>query len=220
MNTRLQVLQFDNASLLALKVFAFAAMVLDHLDWFLWTGQGAHAGIGRLVFPIFGVVLAFNASRTDIGKLLHKVIPRLVLIGALAQVPYAVLLGAVVPLNIMFTLALSLAVYCLAERRAWLPAVLLLVVPATFVDYAWYGVAGVALTAWLIRHGDQAHAWLGAVLFCLLLTFVNGNQVALLALPLLWCASRLRIGDAPRWRYLFLVGYPLHLVVLAIVKLA
>lgn len=220
MSARTQVLHFDNASLLALKLFAFAAMVADHTDWMLSDGQGAHAGIGRLVFPIFGFLLAFNAARTEPAKLLRSVIPRLLLVGAIAQVPYLFLLGEHVPLNIMFTLSLALMVYALWQRGNMASAVLLLVVAGAFVDYAWYGVLGVATCAHAFRHGSERSAWSSVVVFCLLLTFINGNLLALLSVPVLWAASRVRFGDAPRLKWLFLAGYPLHLAILAICKAA
>lgn len=219
-SARTDALTFDNAGLLALKLLAFIWMIADHADWLLGTGQGAHATIGRLVFPIFGAVLAYNMARTDPEKLAQTVVPRLAICGLVAGVPYIYLQGAALPLNIMFTLAASVAVYSLWVRGMPSLAIIAGLLLGTFVDYAWFGVFGVVFAALAFRTGSESRAMLGLFGFALSLTAINGNVWALLAVPLIWMASRLRMGDAPRMKWLFWAGYPVHLAALAVFKLA
>jgi hypothetical protein len=213
------VLRYDNMTLLVLKLTAFLVMILDHVDLFFSGGHGFHAGMGRLVFPVFGCLLAYNMARTDAGKLLRSVAPRLLLLGLGSQGFYAVLQGAWVPLNILFTLAAASAVYALCERSAWWLALGVLVWSGFWVDYGWWGVAGVVLLAQAFRSGEVWRVWLALVGFCLALTLTNGNTYALIAAPLLLLALLWRSGDAPRYKWLFLAGYPVHLAALVVVKL-
>lgn len=219
-STRTDALTFSPAALLYLKVAAFVLMVADHADWLLGTGQGAHASIGRLVFPIFGTVLAYNMARTDRGKLLETVAPRLALIGLIAQIPYTYLQGGVVPLNIMFTLAAAVSVFAAFDRGNALAGIAMASVAGLFVDYAWYGIAGVVVTAAAFRTQTEWREVLAIFGFSLALTAINGHTFALLAVPLIYLVAKLGQGDAPRLKRLFWIGYPVHLVVLAAIKFA
>jgi len=78
--------RFDNAALLYLKVTAFVLMLADHADWLLGSGQGPHANIGRLVFPLFGFVLALNLSRVHPDRILTELVPRALRVGVIAAV--------------------------------------------------------------------------------------------------------------------------------------
>lgn len=209
---------FSDGALLVLKLAAFLVMVLDHVDWLLGTGQGVHAGVGRLVYPVFGTVLAYNIARTSPAKLLEVVGPRLLAFGALAQLPYAYLQGGWLPGNILLTLALVVFAFALVEAGRILAASFLVLVLGAVVDYQWFGVVPVVFLALAFRHGDERCAVLAMFGFALALTPINGNVWALLAVPLLWFASRVPPAAAPRLRWLFWVGYPLHLVALALFK--
>ena len=215
-----RTVEFDNAALLSLKVFAFLLMILDHVDWLFSSGHGVHAGIGRLVFPIFGVILAFNLARIEPSKILRVVAPRLVLAGAVAQVPYFFLQGHMFPLNILFTLGLASFSYATARSGGWPVAIISVLAGSVVVDYAWFGVVGVVLCAGAFRTAHEGLIVASWFVFAAMLTAINGNVAALLAVPLLWIVSQVVQGDAPRWKWLFLAGYPLHLAMLALVKFA
>lgn len=206
--------------MLYLKLAAFVLMIADHADWLLGTGQGAHATVGRLVFPIFALVLGYNMARTSPEKLLATVAPRLAVIGLLAQLPYTFLQGAVVPLNIMFTLAAAVAVYAAAELGKGRHALAILAISGLFVDYSWPGVAGVVLVAMACRNRVEWHVLAALLAMAASLYLINGNPLAMLAVPVVWIVSRCAQGDAPRLKWLFWAGYPLHLVGLLAIKLA
>lgn len=213
-------IQFDPAALLGLKLAAFYWMVLDHMDWLLFDGQGAHASVGRLVFPIFGVVIAYNMARVDL-QTLSRMFGRLAAIAGITTPVYAYLTGYVLPLNIMFTLAAAVGVYLLAMQEREYLAILAGFAAGVVCDYAWFGVFGVAGMALAMRARSQPWlGWCAFVLFAASLTAINGNLWALAAVPMVWAMSAIRPGAAPRMKWLFWVGYPAHLGILALVKLA
>jgi hypothetical protein len=214
-SARSDALALSPAALLFLKVSAFVLMLADHVDWLLGSGHGPHASIGRIVFPIFGVVLAYNMARTDSGKLLRTVAPRLAFLGLWSQLPYAFLQGGFLPLNILFTLAAAVAVFAVIDRGHSVLGLLLACCAGLFVDYAWIGVLGVVCVAFAFRNGGEWRAWCGIVGFSLSLTAINGNLWAILAVPVIWIVASCAQGDAPRMKWLFWFGYPAHLLVLS-----
>lgn len=209
----------SDAALLSLKVFALAWMVADHVDYYLLGGAlGIHSGVGRVVFPVFAFVMAYNLTRVPVERL-WPLAGRLVLVGAVSTVPYTVLQGALLPLNVMWTLGLAVAVGAAwVQGRAVLSAILF-VVGGALVDYQWFGLLCVLLGWWSLREGGlcgegRRCALALPALFAALLWPINGSWWALLAVPLVLAASTLD-GPAPRWRWLFYGVYPAHLGVLA-----
>ena len=138
-------LTFHPAALLALKLLAFGVMIADHADMFFGTGQGVHALVGRIVFPIFGIVFAFNLARMA-EKKVEQVATRLIAIGAASQVLYAYLQGAWLPLNVLVSLALAALMFGAINRRAWLVGLAAFGL-SPFVDYSMWGVCGLGANA-------------------------------------------------------------------------
>lgn len=210
---------FSDAGLLMLKLFALGWMVGDHVDLYAYGGTlGIHDGVGRVVFPVFAFVLAYNLTRVPVERL-WALAYRLALAGVVACWPYTALQGGLLPLNVMFTLALAVAV-----GAAWLQgraavAALLFVVGGALVDYQWFGVLCVLLGWWSLRQGGicgegRRCALALPALFAALLVPINGSWWALLAVPLVLAASTLE-GPAPRLKWLFYGLYPVHLYLLA-----
>lgn len=202
----------SNAGLLFLKVSVLVCMVIGHADWLLFDkALGFHATIGRTVAPAFAVVLALNLHRLRAGRG-GVLLWRLAFFGVLSQVPYAYLQGDVLPLNILFALLVSVSVVLLSDRGRWFDALLVALVGGAAVDYAWFGVAALWGAHWLLGRGVSiwgAGAWAAFAFACW-----NGTLWSFGVLAWLGLASLLK-GDAPRWRWLFYVGYPLHLGLLA-----
>ena len=204
----------SDAGLLFLKLAAFALMVVDHADWFLFDGSlGLNATVGRAVAPAFALVLAMNLQRVHGFRHEARILARMVAVGVLAHVPYAFLQGHLLPLNIMFTLALAVAIISLWRSGQWLLPVVLFVFVSPAVDYAWCGVGAVVAAYWLIWRGYGI--WNAAIAAAGLLTIWNGSLWSFLVLPLVYGAQLLQ-GRAPRLKWLFYVGYPVHLVALAL----
>lgn len=210
--------QFRGGTLTALKWAAVLAMIADHVDWLLLDGAlGIHDSLGRLVFPIFGFVVAYNAARP--GALLNgshgRTLLRMLAIGVLATPVYAYLVGAWLPVNIMFTLALGVFVInLLAHEGEGVPiAAVLFLIGGLFVDYQWAGLAFM-LAVWGAYARGWSPWWILAA--AVSLWTINGNLVAVLALPLLWLASMLEV-KMPRHQLAFYAVYPAHLVAIAAV---
>lgn len=206
----------SDRAVLHLKVFAIVAMVLDHVDTGLLGGAaGWHQTIGRVVFPIFALLLGMNLARIrDNDKLLVSLAPRMAIFGLLAAVPYVYVYGWL-PLNIMFTLAASVLIVALIRQGSVVLAASVCVFAGLFVDYNWCGLAAVVGSWWAIRQGAPLGAvavYVGAVLLP-----VNGNAWALLAAPLIVMGGFIE-GAAPRAKWMFYVFYPVHIAVIALVK--
>ncbi len=210
---------FAGGTLTALKWLAVVLMVADHVDWLLLDNAlGVHASLGRLVFPVFGWVIAYNLARPGaIDAGVHqRMLVRLAAIGAIAAPAYVYLAGWL-PLNIMFTLSLLVAITWAIERGHILLAAAAFAVAGGFVDYQWFGLT-FALGVWAAYRFNPA--WIIAGLAGLAgLYVVNGNLAALWALPVLALASQLQL-QLPRHQFAFYAVYPLHLAVLALAALA
>lgn len=209
-------LTFDPAALLTLKVLAFLLMVLDHVDMFFGTGDGMHAFIGRIVFPIFGVIFAFNLARMDERKVFVVAI-RLGAMAAVSQLLYAYLQGAWLPVNVLGTLASAALLYGAIRYTAPLTGLVVLCL-SPVVDYSMWGVLGVTFLALAFRSGEPWRVHTAFLGFVLSLSLTNGTQWALLALPVVYLVAMVMRGHAPRWKALFYLGYPLHLAIAAAVK--
>ena len=209
--------QLSPAATFGLKLYALVAMIADHADWMLFAGSlGFHDTWGRTVFPVFAVLLANNLARWGTPDRMTGDLPgRMALFGGIAFGPYVYLQGSVLPLNIMFTLALAVMLCGLLQLRMYWMAGLLGLVAGAFVDYSWFGLLAVVLPWAAFRAGS--HALPAFSLACLLLTFVNGSLWALAAVPLLGIAAYVQ-GHAPRWKWAFYVAYPAHLAVLAVIE--
>lgn len=209
---------FSDHAALALKVYAIAFMVLDHIDTGLYGGAlGLHATVGRTVFPVFAILLAFNLARArDPMHLIQSVAPRMALVGAVAH-PFAMALwGADVALNVMFTLSASVLVVGMIRVGWRLAPACVFVVAGLFVDYGWFGIAALVM-CWFAFSRGTFSIWLHGVCVAAILLPINGNWWALLAVPLLAAASEWVQGRAPRAKWLFYAFYPAHLAVLAVI---
>lgn len=211
-------LQVADGSIEALKWIALVAMLLDHVNKYLF---GATLPVlfelGRIAMPLFGFVLAYNLARPDASATgaHRRTARRLLAAGTISQLPYAALGGSLWPLNILFTLLASvLALIALqsgGRSRIW--AVAALVTGAgMLVEFLWFGIANVLAAWWFCRKASPRRlaVWLASTAA---LGLVNGNLWSLMAPWLVLVASQLDAG-MPRHPRLFYAAYPLHLVLI------
>lgn len=218
---KLHAAWISDGTLEALKWMAAVLMVGDHVNRFL-LGSSSETlfNLGRLVMPLFGVILALNLSRPAVAnsQVVDRVVGRLLVMGLVASIPYMLLgapLGIGLPLNILFTLALAVMVIhllLLQSRKSVGLAVAVFVVGGLFVEFWWPGVA-IVVGTWLWRMGRSK---VGAALFVsgmMGLCAINGNLWALWSVPILWAATHI---DLPlkRHRAFFYLLYPVHLAIL------
>lgn len=212
--------RFDGGTLTALKWLALALMTVDHIDAFLY-GRELATQVGRLVFPIFAVIVGYNLARPTLdaaGR--RRLLRRLLAFGLLALPFHAELTGAPypfpVPLNILFTFAAVVAVVHALEARQPVLAVVLFALGGAVVEYGWPGLA-LGLSVWWLYRNPPSWERAGLVLLATFgLVLANGTHTALLALPVLLLASRLHLR-LPRCRWAFYGYYSAHLAVLWLV---
>jgi hypothetical protein len=218
-----------DGTLEALKWAALVLMVFDHVNKYFYAEQlPGIFPLGRIVMPIFGFVLAYNLARPDALKrgVHRRMMARLAIMGLIAAPLMIVLNGSVVahnawwPLNILFTLLLVVTLVYLIERGGvarYALAVALFMVGGALVEYLWVGVLA-CLGAWMFCCEASSERLLLWFLGALSLSVVNGNAWALLAIPLVWSASRVTLR-LPRSKWAFYVFYPAHLALLLTAKL-
>lgn len=205
----------------ALKWLALLLMTCDHINTYLFDREQSWMyALGRLAFPLFAVVLAYNLARPDaFARGAHaRGLKKLLLFGALAT-PAFIASGIAVygwwPLNILFLFAAATACAWLIERGGalgWSGAALVFLIGGGLAEFSWPGLAFTLAVWWYCKRASWPAAvvalacWVG-------LYVVNANFWALAAVPLVLTAPwwRLRV---PRLRWAFYVYYPVHLGVL------
>lgn len=204
-----------------LKWLAVASMVADHVGAVLLPELVALRWVGRLAFPLFALLLAYNVSVRGVSRSRYY-LPLLVA-GVVAQ-PFFMLAFNTYELNIMFTLLLGLLVVEVVGRwvnagavSRWALPVPALAVGAWFASYGLAGVAVVALVVWALRFREKREAFTVCSL-CLVIALLaaNGLQpfslVPVVVIPLLLLVFE--SVQLPRFKVprLFFYGfYPAHL---------
>lgn len=219
--------KIHDGTLEALKWLALVLMTGDHINTYLLGGKMPMLyAAGRMAFPLFAFVLAYNLARPGARAAYRRTAVRLTALGAIAMVVFVapVFLGADWrPLNIMFTFLAALAIIALLDAGGWakrLAALAVFLASGAFVDYFWPGLILLLSMYWFLRTG-QAWAllvWMIALVLALPLQSLLLYHAPLRyagwtigTLPLLALASRIAIR-VPRTRWLFYVYYPVHLL--------
>lgn len=208
-----------DGSLEALKWVALVLMLGDHVNkYLLHEGIGFLYALGRMVMPIFGFVLMHNLCRpTALGRGVHaRVLKRLLVFGVLSTPAFAYLVGWW-PLNILFTLFTATLIVYLWERGGAtrrLLAFAVFVFGGALIEF-WWPALLCCLGAWAFLKKPTAWRLALWALATGSLAGINGNFAAVIALPLIWGATRVDI-PMPRLRWVFYAFYPAHLTALAL----
>jgi TraX protein len=211
-----------------LKLLTLTLMISDHVhyvffnrnfEWLYW--------LSRLVFPLFALIIAQNLEHHRADP--RRYISRLLVYGIIAQ-PFYFACFYVAQLNVMFTLASSIAVWCWLEvsRVRKVHGVLrygFVLVIATclpFLEFGWAGVLAVPVFTALMRRGAWWD-WLSSFILAFgIVGFGAPWVMPLMALGLWALTSRLpkRSSRKPsRWSQHLAYGfYPLHLAVIAFIS--
>lgn len=220
-------LQLQAGALETLKWLALASMVVDHANACLF-GSRFHAAqaFGRLAFPLFAFVLAYNLARHTPPKL-HAVARRMALAGIAAQLPFWLMVHSIWRFNIFATFLVSLAIIKLSlnppsRKRDFMIAVCFFI-GGIFVDFLWYGIA-VVLCAYYwckVQTRGALLALLAAIAALTLLIALPIGWPALASLvpiPIVWYAQKIN-PPIPRYSRLFYIFYPAHLTILVLLAI-
>lgn len=211
-----------------LKLIAAAAMLLDHVGYFLLPELPTLRYIGRLAMPVFAFVVAESCIHTH-NRLAYYL--RLLCLGSLCQLFYSLATGdtlVCVPMSfalvtplIFCRMALEDAVAKKLQTRAVLWSLLLLgmvvligvVQSVATIDYGFWGCL-VPLAASLFP-GKNRLLRLAPVALCLLgtgLTMGPWQFYSLTAIPVLYWYNG-QLGHR-NYKYFFYIFYPAHLAVI------
>lgn len=219
-------MQIKDGSIELLKWIAIVCMTLDHINKYLFNGTFQYLfEIGRLALPLFIFVLAYNLARPGVleKQIFTRISIRLFTFGLIATVPF-VLLGGVdnwfLPLNILFTLlAISCVIFCLntGGTTGAFSAIVIFALAGAIVEFGWIAIY-LGVTTWAALRLKSVVIAIAAVLGCIALESINLNYYAVLALPVITFALLFKV-KLPRVKYFFYVYYPMHLLILLLVRI-
>lgn len=210
-------IEFSDGAVEAMKWLGLLLMTADHAQKY---GLIAVPGVyeaGRMAFPLFGIVLAYNLTRASSEGLAVyvRVLTRLLVCCAIASIPFIALGGLGFgwwPLNSMGTLAVSVGVMYLIESRPpfWkAKAATVFLLGGAMVEFWWPGVA-LCVGAWLYI---KQPTWGGLLLWLAGtagLTVINGNGWACASFVVLagmaYCVT-IKIPRASRFFYLYYLAH-------------
>ena len=149
-------IEFSDGAVEAMKWLGLVVMTVDHAQKY---GMIAVPGVyeaGRMAFPLFGIVLAYNLARVQSHDrtVYIRVLTRLLCYGAIASIPFIALGGLGFgwwPLNCMGTLAVAVCImYVIESRRPFwkIKATAIFLLGEALVEFWWPGVA-LCVGAWL-----------------------------------------------------------------------
>jgi TraX protein len=210
----------------ALKLIALGTMLLDHTNrTVLHESAPALSWIGRLAFPLFAFLIAYNLEKRSVDP--RRYVLPLLIFGLISQ-PFFAAAFHVPRVNIFFTLILGIGLWYAQrtlEERGYGWGIWLVGLPFLalnwWTDYPILGCVIIPVWAALLRNPSGV-AWLswGFVTLCLNF-FLPESYVALLVAPLIIVVAN-ALKDRPRLfqkeRFLMYAFYPVHLLVLVIIQ--
>ena len=115
--------ELSDGAVETMKWLGLVLMTADHAQKYglMPTVPGVYEA-GRMAFPLFGIVLAYNLARVQSHDRARyvRVLTRLLIYGAMASIPFIALGGLGLgwwPLNCMFTLAVAAYIMYMIESR-------------------------------------------------------------------------------------------------------
>ncbi len=222
-----------------IKIIAIFSMLIDHIGLFLFPEVFFLRIIGRLAFPLFAWLIANGALHTSNIK---AYLARLFGFALISQIPYVLISRTNDPffsgLNIFFTLFLGLmAITLIRDEKNTLIRFAIIIVAAVVAELigADYGAAGVlSIIAFYLTFKDiKKMVFVQTCIFSLFyvlpatMTMMYTSSSSFIPplglFQIFAVVSLLFIGfynnqQGPKLKYLFYFFYPLHLLVLYLIK--
>ena len=210
-----------------LKWLAIITMTVDHVGAVLYQDYEVLRWIGRLAFPLFAYLLILGMENT---KNVRNYFVRLFVFALVSQVPFflAIDYTPFESLNIFFTLASGLLFIYFFKRGSVIAFVVLLVSFVLPFDYGVYGIAMIGCM-YILRMNTKLGVVSLVLLNALFLVPLNSQILSLAAIPFIvlhnngsLVTTRDTAGEyrIPFWRkYFFYAYYPLHFVLLYVIRL-
>lgn len=205
-----------------MQVIAMLTMLIDHIGYIFFPDEMGWRIIGRIAFPIYCYGLVQGHIHT---KSRPRYLMRLLLIAVIAQIPYNMALDPG-GWNVVFTLLLSAIVLLILDKlpSLWLgiPVVLIAVyvMDVLPLDYNAYGL----ILVLIFRYARSYYLILAHFVLNSFYLFYSGWLVQMFSIvptilvavfPAAWAFLEKR--RLPRW--VWWSFYPVHLAVLAIIKI-
>lgn len=207
-----------------LKILAIIFMTIDHIGFLFFPKIKLLRAIGRLAFPLFAFQIGVGFKNT---KNKEKYIFRMLIFTLFSQYPfYLAFHSAMQPnnLNIGATLTCGLlALYCLEKidnKSLKYLSTLLVVLIGVFIpmDYGWLGILMIIILYYF--NIDKIFASIFFLVIvgsdCIIDNSLFSLPQSLALFPMLLYNGK----KGPNMKYLFYAFYPVHLIVLIIIKVA
>jgi hypothetical protein len=197
-----------------LKLVAIVAMFFDHFGQIFFPYLATFRIIGRIALPIFAFGVAEGYRHTSDLKSYFN---RLILLGLISQVPYSYLFETY-DLNILFTLAISVGLIYVYDKKKYQYFVLILL--ASFFAPVDYGIYGVILPFLFFIFKDEKIKLLLSTSLIFILNTVNmvvsNFHIIGVLLILYWPQKLIKIRLPKFFFYWF---YFLHIIFLLIARI-
>ena len=214
-----------------LKIIAAISMLIDHIGYIFFPDILIFRIIGRLAFPIFAYMIAEGCRHTKnkLRYFLTIFILALVCQGAYFYSEGSMYLGVLITFSFSIILIFSLQ-HCLRSLREGfyikalsfpLLVTLIYIFSLYFeIDYGFYGII-LPLFASVISPKDEYSRTLNVFLFTVGLFILSESLGGIQYYSLLASVPLLMYSGARgkfKMKYFFYIFYPLHLIVLEVIK--
>jgi len=191
-----------------IKLLGMASMLVDHIGAFLFPVDILRI-VGRLAFPLFAYQLTVGYKKTSDRKSYLK---RLLIFAVISQVPYS-LLKQGIELNILFTLLVGFLLIWALEKKRY--CVIFALAPISiFLSYNVYGLFVILLFYFFEREDLRAGAFsVINLIFALFYQYSIQLFAVFSLIPITWPKLEIELP-----KYVFYVFYPLHLLIIYLIK--
>lgn len=201
-----------------LKIIAIVTMTIDHIGLILYPSTDFYRIVGRICFPLIAFLIAEGYKHTSS---VTKYITRLVIFAVTIQ--FVMYFLESYRLNIFFTLALGLSLISLIEKERYISCVPLLLIPYLLpIEYGYYGVIMIVMM-YFAKNLAAASIIFMNIVFIDVLPMTQYYEFSMpviqfysvLAIPFILLYNGL---EGKKMKYWFYFYYPIHLVILLIIK--